>query len=102
MAGPKNTRKSRSGRINIVEYNSNKKTRNLLHEIVTAEAKYLKLLDRHKRGLSRTPGHRKAWDDAHKEIVKSTEVARLQGFAEGSKRAEKLLAHVASLKSMLG
>jgi len=66
-----------------------------------AEAKYLKLLDRNKRGLLRTPGKKITWDDAHKEPVKVFEVPRKQGFAEGSKRAEILLTHIKSLKEML-
>ena len=101
MPSPKNGRKKRGSRIDINAYNNERKANNLLHEIVFAEKKYQRLLSRNARGLKRTPGKKIIWDDAHKEAVKINEVPRKQGFPEGSKRAEKLKAHIASLKNML-
>lgn len=101
MSSPKNPRKKRSSRINIQEFNSSRREKNLRHEIRITEKKMDKLLKRNRLGKPATSSKKKIWDDTHKNIVKVIELKKLQGFKPDSERHKKMLAHVNSLKEDL-
>ena len=101
MASAKNKRASRGSESQLAELNADIRERNLRHELRLSERKMKKLLRRFKAGLLRTPSHKKVWDDSRKNIVKTLDIIRPQGYAPDSPRHGRALAHLAYLKDLL-
>lgn len=101
MASAKHPRKKRSNRVNIQQYNAEKRERNIKHEIRIADKKLDKLQKRYNAGLVATPGRKKVWDDSRQNVIKVIDLPKKQGVAKDSERYNKLSTHIDSLKKML-
>ena len=99
MASPKNRRSKRGARVSIDQYNTERRERNIKHEIRLTEKKIDKLLKRNRSGKIRTPAKHLVRDG--KDVVKVVSIPRKQGILPNGQRHQALLTHLKYLKGLL-
>jgi hypothetical protein len=97
--GKKKRPKRFTDEISAEIFNRGMATKHIKREIKKAENLIKRGLTRNKKGLLRTPGHKKIREG--EQVIRVIEIIRKQGFTTESERYKRLQSHIQRLKDQL-